>query len=100
MALDEANDSYLVVGVAGGGGNVPTAFGKHFRRAAGLFCFLFFLFKNPFWNLILFIYLELAKAEVKWHGWEASVVQIARNQIERFEERLAESMNVLEEDDE
>ena len=71
LALDEASDSYLIVGVEGGGSNVPSAFGKHFRRAA-----------------------ERAKAQVKWHGWEASVVQISRGEVERWEERMVEQMNL------
>jgi cell division control protein 45 len=70
LALDEGSDSYLIVGVEGGGSNVPSAFGNHFRRAA-----------------------ERARAQVKWHGWEASVVQVSRGEVERWEERMVEQMN-------
>jgi hypothetical protein len=36
---------------------------------------------------------ERARAQVKWHGWEASVVQVSRGEVERWEERMVEQMN-------
>ena len=71
LALNEASQTYLIVGVNGGGRNAPNVFGQKFKYAA-----------------------SQTKALIRFHSFDASVLELAKADVPRFIDHLTSLLTI------